>query len=67
MDEAIEEYRKALDLKPDHPESHYFIAAIYYRRGRMDDAIGEYRKALELKHDLPRIKEIEEVLRQNRR
>jgi tetratricopeptide (TPR) repeat protein len=42
-------YRRALALKPRHPETHYNLGLCYQEAGRNDDAIACYRKALELR------------------
>jgi tetratricopeptide (TPR) repeat protein len=57
LDKAIEEYRAALKLKPDHAEAHYYLGLAYHTKAKLtteDKAL--YRKALEeyrlyLKHN----------------
>jgi len=48
FDEAIEEYRLALILKPDSPGIHYNLGVIYRETGQLDEAIQEFKIALKL-------------------
>ena len=48
FDEAIDHYRKALEVKPDYAEAHYNLGIALAGRGQVDEAIGQYRKALEI-------------------
>jgi len=43
---AMELYRKALSIKPDDPEAHFFMGAALAEQGKFDDAIAEYNRAL---------------------
>ena len=47
LEEAILQFRMALELKPD-PEGHNYIGNLLRRLGRFDEAIGEYRTAIQL-------------------
>ena len=47
IDEAIEQYRKALDINPDYVEAHNNLGIALASCGRIDEAIEHYRKALE--------------------
>ena len=51
VDEAIEQYRKALEIKSDFAEAHNNLASALASRGELDLAIIHYQKALELKPD----------------
>src|SRR3990170_1166389 len=51
-DEAIEEYRTALRLRPNLASVHNNLGLVYYNQGRTDEAIEEYRAALRLKPEL---------------
>ena len=50
-DEAMAEYRKALQIKPDNAEAHNNLGNALYDKGQLDEAITEYRKALQIKPD----------------
>ena len=45
-DEAIEEYKKALELKPGWAVVHFRLAMDYKRQGRADEAISEWEQAV---------------------
>jgi tetratricopeptide (TPR) repeat protein len=53
LDQAIEEHKEAIRLKPDYPQAHYELGAALEAKGRTDAAIAEYREALRLKNDYP--------------
>ncbi len=44
-DKAIEEYKKALELKPDWAVAHFRLATDYNKQGRTDDAIAQWEQA----------------------
>lgn len=44
-DKAIEEYTKALELRPDWALAHFRLANDYQRKGRTDEAIGQFKEA----------------------
>jgi len=46
---AEQAYRRALMLRPDHPETHYNLGVFFLEGGRLDEAITCYRKALALR------------------
>jgi tetratricopeptide (TPR) repeat protein len=46
IDEAIEDYRKAIALYPMYSKGHYNLGLAYYEKGFPDLAIEEYRTAL---------------------
>jgi tetratricopeptide (TPR) repeat protein len=46
---AEQAYRRALMLRPDHPETHYNLGVYFLERGRLEEAIACYRKALGLR------------------
>jgi len=48
-DEAIAEYREALEINPAYPESHFDLGFALFQEGRTDEAMAEYRAALEIK------------------
>ena len=51
VEEAIVQFRKALEIKPDHVEAHHNLALALVGRGQVDEAIEHYRKALDIKPD----------------
>ena len=55
LDEAIAQYRKALEAKPNDPEAHYRIGAVLASRHRVDEAMAHFRKALDIKPDYPEV------------
>ncbi|MBI3862500.1 MAG: protein kinase [Planctomycetia bacterium] len=50
-EEAIAEYRKAIELKSDYAAPHVNLGEILNRQGKLDEAVTEYRKAIELRPD----------------
>jgi tetratricopeptide (TPR) repeat protein len=44
-DKAIEEYTKALELRPDWALAHFRLAKDYQRKGRTDEAIAQFQEA----------------------
>jgi len=51
LDEAIDQYREALRLKPDDADAHYDLANALCRKSLWDEAIGEYQEDLKLSPD----------------
>jgi tetratricopeptide (TPR) repeat protein len=51
MDAAIDQYRQALEIRPDYPEAHNNLGIALAALGQIDEAISHYRKALEQKPD----------------
>jgi tetratricopeptide (TPR) repeat protein len=49
FDEAIVQYQKALELRPDYADVHYNLGNVLAARGRLDEAMAHYQKAVELK------------------
>ena len=47
-DEAIEEYRQALKLKPELQTVHFSIGNLYWRGGRMEEALVELQEELKV-------------------
>lgn len=45
LDRAIEEYKKALELKPDWAIAHFRLARAYQEKGNRDEAIAHWEKA----------------------
>jgi tetratricopeptide (TPR) repeat protein len=51
VDEAIAQYQKVLERKPDNATTFTLIAMLEEGRGNIDAAVGGYRKALQLNND----------------
>ncbi|MBU0753967.1 MAG: tetratricopeptide repeat protein, partial [Planctomycetes bacterium] len=52
IEEAIEQFRQALDLDENYVEAHATLGDLYTLQGRTDDAIEAYERALRIKPDL---------------
>ncbi|HEX9860922.1 MAG TPA: tetratricopeptide repeat protein [Nitrospirota bacterium] len=63
---AIEKVRHAVELKPDMPDLHYFLAVAYLDAGEPGQARGELEKAVALRPDYREASELLERLRQGR-
>ncbi len=48
FDEAITQYRKTLEIKPDYLAACYNLGIALVRKGQLDEAISYYRQALEI-------------------
>jgi len=48
-DEAIEQYRLAIQAQPDLAEAHFNLGNALYRTGKLDDAISEFQLAIQFK------------------
>jgi tetratricopeptide (TPR) repeat protein len=51
VDEAIAQYQKALQIKPDFAEAHNNLGNALLKMGNVDEAIAQYQKALQIKPD----------------
>jgi tetratricopeptide (TPR) repeat protein len=49
LDEAIDWYKKTLEIKPDSAEVQYNLANVLLRKGEFDEAISCYQRAIELR------------------
>ena len=54
LDEAIAEYRKAIELDPKYAPAHYNLGNALRAKNQLDEAIAEYKKAIDLQADLCR-------------
>ncbi|MHC4442102.1 MAG: tetratricopeptide repeat protein [Planctomycetota bacterium] len=52
-DEAMEHYKKSLQLEPNYPRTLNNLGALYTKRGQIDEAIIHYRKAIRARYDFP--------------
>ena len=48
FDEAVAEYQKALEIKPDYADAHNNLAAALAARGQIKEAVGHYQTALKI-------------------
>ena len=49
VDEAIVHFRKAIEIKKDHPDAQANLGSALLQKGELDEAIAHYYKALEIK------------------
>jgi tetratricopeptide (TPR) repeat protein len=47
-DAAIEQYEKAVGLKPDDATIHYNLGTVYLKKEDYESAVAEYKKAIEI-------------------
>ena len=52
VDEAVEHYRRALELDPKYPAAHVGLGLALARRGQLDEATAHFRKALAINPDV---------------
>lgn len=45
-DQAVDQYRQAITLRPDYTEAHYNLGRLLAEQGQFDDAIAHYEEAL---------------------
>ena len=57
LEEALDAFRKAVELKPDLAEAHINLGLLLYRQGKADEAEKALLKALELKPEESKTKE----------
>ena len=50
-DEAINQFKKALEIEPDDLNAHYNLGNAWLAVGRIDEAIVQFKKALEIEPD----------------
>jgi tetratricopeptide (TPR) repeat protein len=48
LDEAIEHFQKALEIRPDYPEGHNNLGIALRRKGRLDEAIEHFKEAVKI-------------------
>lgn len=46
FEDAVAEFRKAIDVRPDHSETHNNLGVVLKALGRVDEAIAAFRKAV---------------------
>ncbi len=52
FEEAIQHYKRAVQLRPDYAKTHYSLARAFLSTGRSQEAIEQYRQSLKLQPDL---------------
>ncbi len=53
LDEAVIQFRRALQIKPNNPKVHYSIGYTLALQGKLKEAVSEYRKFLQIIPDDP--------------
>lgn len=56
LDQAVEEFEKAAEARPESVEAHYGLGIAYFRKRDMEKAVSSYQKALRLAPDRPDIR-----------
>jgi protein O-mannosyl-transferase len=51
LEEAVEQYRKTIGLRPDDVNAHGNLAKVLAAQGKLDEAIKEYQRTVELAPD----------------
>ncbi len=54
-DEAVAEFRRAIELQPYHFDPHYQLARMLHKQGQIDEAIAEYRQTLRYRPGYPTV------------
>ena len=49
LDEAIRQYRKAMQVNPRYAESYNNLGYLFQSQGKLDEAISQYRQALQIR------------------
>ena len=53
FDEAISQYRRALQVKPDYEKSHFNLAVALKTQGKLDEALHHFRRVLHARPHAP--------------
>lgn len=53
IDQSIDHFVKAIQIKPDFVEAHYNLGVAFAKQGKWDQAIASFSMAIQLKPDLP--------------
>jgi cytochrome b subunit of formate dehydrogenase len=64
FDEAVEQYRRALELLPKFPKAQYNLATVYQKAGNLAQAAVEYRKFIEMDPFNVMVEKVRSVLRE---
>jgi tetratricopeptide (TPR) repeat protein len=57
MDEAMDQFQRAVELNASFAEAHYNLAGILAYQGRLDEAIAQCQKAVEIQPSLAAARE----------
>jgi tetratricopeptide (TPR) repeat protein len=53
IDSAINNFKKAISLKPDYYEAHYNLAVVFQKNKQIDEAFNSYEHAIAINHAYP--------------
>jgi tetratricopeptide (TPR) repeat protein len=48
VDDAVTQYQKALEIKPNYAGAHYKLGNALIQKGQVDNAVAHYQKALQI-------------------
>jgi tetratricopeptide (TPR) repeat protein len=48
LEEAIQNYKKAIEINPKYDRAYYNLALALYQQGKLEEAIQNYKKAIEI-------------------
>ena len=51
LNEAIEAYKKAIQMNPKYAEAYYNIGIVFKDKGKLDNAIDAFKKSISIKPD----------------
>lgn len=51
LEEAVDVYKRALQLKPDHPTLHFDLGNVLFQLGRAEDSLARFQKAIQFSPD----------------
>ncbi len=54
-DEAVAQFRRAIELQPYHFDPHYQLARVLHKQGQIDEAIAEYQQTLRYRPGYPTV------------
>jgi TPR repeat/Tetratricopeptide repeat len=55
LEEAIQYYQRALQLRPNYPEALFHLGVVLEKLGKLEEAIANCQRALQLKPDYPEV------------
>ena len=66
IDSAINEFKKAIELKPDYVDAHFGLGAMYFKKGLYDLAVRHVEQAILIKPDFKEAHELLDALYKER-